>query len=209
MKKISINLFLLIFAFYNGQAQELENKNGLEAKANFELQINGKKYQITEGQELKLDTTIFNPSISVKLVDYKKFNNSSISFNYPKHLSFEFSQDFGYKSWSLSGSNLAIIIFELDSKTNLNSLIDETIKKFGKKNCVVESFQKKLGSKLCNGKKMNVSLAGEKMSLEYYEILLNDYKSRFIYFQDVIVDGANSDEYDKVINMVNSSIVFE
>jgi hypothetical protein len=101
------------------------------------------------------------------------------------------------------------MVFELDAKTPIGSLIDEMIKKFGKKNCNVEDFEKELGRKLCNGKRLTVNLAGQRLILDCYEIVLNDFKSRFIYFQDTFTDNQHSAEYQQWFNTINDSIKFK
>ena len=92
MKGIFLTFLVCIF-FLNGQTQYLTPAEKNEPKNNFELTINGKKYNISEDEDLKLDSLVYNPTISVKLAQYKKFKNLSISFDYPRNLSFEFEQD--------------------------------------------------------------------------------------------------------------------
>ncbi len=208
MNIIFLTFILEIFLCLNSQAQGLKDKNNIEPKSIFEVNVNGKKYQISEDEELKIDA-LLKPTISIKLSEYKNFDNSSISFRYPGHLSFEFEQDFGYKNWTFSGNSLVVILFELDAKTSLTTLIDETVKKFGKENCVVEDFQKELGHRKWNSKKINVSLVGQKLELTYYEIILNDFKSRFIYFQDSMQDDMNSTEYKQGFNIIDSTLIFK
>lgn len=188
-------------------AQNQSNTNNSEPKATFEVTVNGKKYNVSENEDLKLDT-LLKPTISIKLSDYKKFKSSAISFDYPRHLSYTFEQDYAYKSWTLSGNSLVVLVFEMDVNTPLTSLVSEMIKKFGKKNCVVEDFEKELGHKMCTGKKINVTLAGQKLVLECFELKLNDFKSHFIYFQDLIENNENSKEYETGFNIINSSIIY-
>ena len=109
----SLLLFsFLIFSGISLSAQDV--KSNTEPKTNFELIINGKKYLVSEDEELKLDTAISRPSITIKLSPLKKFDNNAISFQYPRHLTFEFEQDFGYKSWTFSGNSTVIMLFEND-----------------------------------------------------------------------------------------------
>lgn len=207
MKTVALIAILLIFC-PDAQSQNSSTARE-EPGAIFEITINGKSYPILQGESLKLDSIIDKPVISVKLSDYKIFNKSSLSFRYPAFMSYEFQQDFGFKNWTLNGNNLSILFFEMDAETNLNMLVSEMVKKFGKKNCSVEDFRKELGNKTCDGKKLFVSLIGQKLVLECYEIKLNDYKSRFLYFQDVITEEQHSKEYYSALEMVNSTIVYK
>jgi hypothetical protein len=206
MKIIFLALTFLLATCLPGQAQDLKNNSGNEPKSNFEVTINGKKIKITEDEAFVIDTVLVKPTISIKLSPLKKFDNASISFDYPKHLSFAFEQDYGFKNWTLSGNDLTVMIFEMDVKTTLSSITDEMVKKFKKKNCVTEDFEKELGNVKCIGKSLLVTMAGQKLLLDCYEIVLNDFKSRFIYFQDVFTDGQHSAEYQEWFSVINSSI---
>ncbi len=208
MKRFFLTLLLTTVCYYS-QSQNLNISGNTEPQSIFKVSIHGKTYDVSENDELKLDTLILNPTISIKLSDYKIFETSAISFEYPRHLSYEFEQDFGFKNWTFSGNNMVILVFEIDAETTLTSLINEMVKKFGKKNCVIEDFQKKLGHKMLDGKKLFVSLVGQNLVLECYEIKLNDFKSRFIYFQDTLDENKHSNEYEKGLSMINSTIIFK
>ncbi|MEP6845357.1 MAG: hypothetical protein ABI861_05115 [Panacibacter sp.] len=194
----------------NSAAQENNIKSSKEPKSSFELKINGKIYLIKEEEELKLDTILSNPSISIKLSDFKKFDNSHISFQYQRHLSFEYEEDEGYKNWTLSGNNIVVLMFEFDVDVPFSEFIGEMVTKFGKENSSVVDFKKQLGGKDFNGKKLSVSIAGQKLDLDFYEIKLGDNKSRYIEFQNTLDDNnSSSEEYLTVFNKINSTIVFK
>lgn len=143
MKKVILSLSFLLSIVLISFSQNTNDKSKLEPKTNFELFINGHKYIVSEGEELKLDTTFTKPVISIKEAEYKKFENQSFSFQYPKNYIYSFEQDFGYKNWTLTYNNLVVMIFEIDAKTTLNEILEETIKKLGKKNCKVSDIKKR------------------------------------------------------------------
>src|SRR5688572_30058098 len=101
MKRYFSTFLLMTLLYLSGNAQDSKGIKNTEPRSTFEININGKNYQIGEDEELKLDTILSKTLISIKLSKFKKFDNSSISFEYPRHLSFEFEQDFGYKNWTL------------------------------------------------------------------------------------------------------------
>lgn len=209
MRQIFPITLILIFSFLNASAQEARDSGAIEPKNRFEIIIDGKTYQVVEGQILTLDSTLSKPSISIKLSDRKKFETASISFEYPKHLSFEYEKDSGLKTWTLSGNSLVVTLFELDAKIPLNTVTEPMAEKFGKKNCAVEDFNKELGHRLINGKRLHVKLAGTAIIIDFYEIISGDGKSRFISFQDTIKDNGDlSDEFNEGFQMINSSIKF-
>jgi hypothetical protein len=200
---------LLIFSFLNARAQGAKDSGAMEPKNRFEISIDGKTYQVVEGQVLKLESTLSKPSISIKLSDLKKFEAASLSFDYPKHLSFEYEKDSGVTTWTLNGNSLVVTLFALDAKIPLNTLIEPMVEKFGKKNCTVEDFKKELGHHLTNGKRLHVRLAETNMIIDFYEIKSGDGKSRIMSFQDMVKDnGESSDEFTKGFRMINSSIKF-
>jgi hypothetical protein len=200
---------MLIFSFLNARAQGAKDSGAMEPKNRFEITIDGKTYQVAEGQLLKLESTLSKPSISIKLSARKTFEAASLSFEYPKHLSFEYEKDSGVKTWTLNGNSLTVTLLELDAKISLNELVEPMVKKFGKKNCTVEDFKQELGHRLTNGKRLHVILAETNMIIDFYQINSGDAKSRIMTFQDMIKDnGQSSDEFNEGFKMINSSIKF-
>ena len=200
---------LLIFSFLGVRAQEATDSGAMEPKNRFEITIDGKTYPVVEGQPLKLESTLSKPSISVKLSDRKTFEAASLSFEYPKHLSFEYAKDSGIKTWTFTGNSLVVTLFALDAKIPLNTLVEAMVKKFGKKNCTIEDFKKELGHQMTNGKRLHVKIAGANIIVDYYELYSSDAKTGIMTFQDTIKDnGESSDEFNKGFQMINSSIKF-
>jgi hypothetical protein len=200
---------ILTFWVLSVYAQQAKDSTEREPKNSFEVFINGKRYKVVEGEVLTLDTTLSKPSISIRLSDRKKFETPSLSFEYPKHLSFEYEKNPGIKTWTLTGNSLVVMLFEFEDKTPLDTLTDALAEKFGKKNCVAENFKKELGHQLLNGKRLHVTLAGTKLNLDFYEFNSEDSKTHFISFQDTLKDdGDFSDEFNLGFQLINNSIRF-
>jgi len=179
------------------------------AKNRFELIINGKTYQAVEGQPLTLDLTVSNPSVLIRLSDRKKIEAASLSFDYPRHLSFEYEKNTGLKTWTLTGNSLVVTLFEFEVQIPLNTLIGSMVEKFGKKNCTVTDFKKEFGHRSTDGKRLNVKLAGTNVIIDFYALASNDAKTRIISFQDTIKDTGNvSDEFNAGFQMISGSVVF-
>jgi hypothetical protein len=209
VRQILLFSAMLIFSFLGARAQGAKDSGAMEPKNRFEITIDGKTYQVVEGQVLQLESTLSKPSISIKLSDLKKFEAASLSFDYPKHLSFEYEKDSGVTTWTLNGNSLVVTLLALDAKIPLNTLIEPMIKKFGKKNCTVEDFKKEFGHHLTNGKRLHVNLAETNMTIDFYEINSGDGKSRIMTFQDMVKDnGESSEEFKAGFQMINSSIKF-
>jgi hypothetical protein len=196
-----------MIAFFVSSAQTIDSSFGLEPKNEFYLNINGKTILVNENEELKLDTIFLKPTISIKLSDRKRFDNKSVMFQYPSYYSFEFESDLGYKNWTFSGNNIVVMFFEFTVKVPLSEITDGMVEKFGKQNCTVSPFSKKLGKNVCNGKNIRVSIGGELLSVDYYDLGSKGGKSRFIAFQNSLQeDGSSTEEYIKGFEMINPSI---
>ena len=67
----------------------------------------------------------------------------------------------------------------------------------------------KLGEVTLNGTTIEVSLAGQKLSIDFLEIKLSDSKSRFISFQDTKnEDGRASMESIETLQIISNSIKY-
>jgi len=175
----------------------------------FEVIIGGKVYSFKEGEIKTLDTVLTKPSISIKLAENRKFDNGAVAFQYPRHLGFEFQKAEGYKGWTFSGNNMVVMFFEFDAKVPIDDFVDEMVNKFGNNNCRQEKFQKELGHKICDGVKLNVTLVGQQLTLDFYELILKDGKSRFLAFQESLgEEGVSTDEFKKGFKIINATILY-
>ena len=188
----------------------LSQENNTQDKARFIIQINDKEYSISEGEELKMDGVLDQPTISVKLAAYKIFDAGNLSFNYPNHFSYEMEKDIGYKSWTLDGNNFVIMLFEIGAELELDDFIKEMVAQFGKNNCRVSKRKMVLGGQELIGQRINVTLVGQKLTYDLLEIKSDDFKTKFIAFQDSLNKDENATEESKVaIQMINNSIQYK
>jgi len=203
----NIILFLFLFIYVQATFSQSNSNVLLEPKNLFKVTTETKEFNYSEGEEL-----ILNPpssKIKIELLNYKKFDSGTVSFHYPSNFAFESDKDYGYTNWSFDGSDVVVLYFEIDNDTKMQEYIDMMIEQFGKKNCKTEKKQIQLGGKLLSGTRINISLVGQLLSLEFYEIPLSDYKTRFIAFQDSKdEEGNNSKELADTIKIVDSTINF-
>ncbi|WP_420572150.1 hypothetical protein [Kordia sp.] len=204
--KFSLTLLLSLFLIgniYVAQAQKGDSSK--EPKAGMVVTINGKDYKISEGEEIRRDGN----TISVTLANSKTFDNGTISFDYPTSFGFEYESSFGYKNWTFDGNNYVIMYFEIAVGT-LDSFVDEISGRFGKSNCKIEKTSLQLGSRKLKGKRINVNLMGEKLTLDLLEIKMKDGKTRIIAFQDSADEYGNPTEEGKeTIKMIDKSIMYK
>lgn len=202
-----LSIIALLSITLNGFAQDRQKENPV---SNFILKVNDKEYLVRENEELKLDSTLNGPVISVKKANYMSFDNGSLSFKYPSNFSFEFEEDYAYKNWSLDGNSFLVMIFELNVKADLNDLVSGMVDEFGKRNCKVEKTEMKVGDRVLKGKRINVTLIGQKLTVDFLEIVSEDFKSRFLAFQDTLDENGNPTEESRgAIRMIDQSIKYE
>ncbi|CAN5783493.1 hypothetical protein BH10BAC2_BH10BAC2_35700 [soil metagenome] len=210
MRRFFVIILLSSFLQASFAQDSTTNNYGKEPKATFEIKINGKKYLVKENEELKLDTTFTKPSISIKLSDYRAFINDAVSFQYPRYLSFAYEEDEGYKNWTLNGNDVVVLIFEIDGYISTESFIEEMCSKFGSENCKIDSVNRKLGAKNYETKQLKVSIAGQNLNYDFYAINLDDDKSRFIVFQDLLEENGNgTKEFSAIFKIISSSIILK
>lgn len=203
--KLSFTLLLVFFIgnTYLAQAQKDATK---EPKTTLIVTVNGKEYKVSEDEEINKDGN----SISVSISKAKTFRNKSISFDYPTGFGFEYESSYGYKNWTFDGNNFIIMYFELSGENTLDNFVDEISGRFGKSNCKIETKSLKLGSRTLKGKRINVDLMGEKLTLDLLEIKMKDGKTRIIAFQDSLNDyGKPTEEGKEAINLIYNTITYK
>lgn len=179
-------------------------------KASFVLEINGVEYYLSDGEALQLDSTFTNPIVTVRMSDYRRFDCDGISFDYPNHFAYQYEQDFGYRNWTLDGNNFVIMYFEIDGEAGLDMFVDEMVKQFGKQNCKLRTTTMLLGDKMLEGKRIDISLIGQRLTLDFMEIKLNDYKSHFIAFQDTMDEyGRPTAESKAALELIDGTIRYK
>ncbi|MEZ5022203.1 MAG: hypothetical protein R2728_02875 [Chitinophagales bacterium] len=180
-----------------------------EPKTKLILNINGVEYKIRRGEELKLDETIENPVLSISLAENKTLDAGAFVFDYPKHFNYGYDESYALKNWTLDGSDFVVMCFEMTFPTPLTDFVNEMVNQFGKKNCVVSNSEMKLGNQIIEGKRIDVSLIGQKLSIDFLEIKSADRISRFIAFQDTLDEnGAATEESKFAIEVISNSIQY-
>jgi len=208
MKNI-ITLVLLLLCNVLSFAQNNKKKE-LETKTMFEVQVDSKKYELEEGNELDIEGELKNPRISIKLLDFKKFNAGNLSFEYPNNFSFEVEKSEGYKNWTLDGNYYVIMIFDIDGESQVKDFIDNMISQFGKEKCKTKEIKSRLGEKVLSGIQLYVELIGQKLTIDFYEYSTAENNSKYIAFQDTLNDdGTPSAESVMTFKMINTSIQYK
>lgn len=201
---IGISLFFSTALF-----AQTDSENSVP-KASFVLKINGVEYYLSDGETLQLDSTYVNPKVTVRMSEYRRFESDAMSFDYPNHFAYQYEQDFGYRNWTLDGNNFVIMYFEIDGEAGLDMFVDEMVKQFGKQNCKLKNTTMILGDQKLQGKRIDISLIGQRLTLDFMEIKLNDFKSHFIAFQDTLDEyGQPTDESKATLELIDGTIRYK
>ena len=196
MKKITylvIISFLSINSIYSQETMPIQK---------LEVSIDGKKFVVNENDTLMYD----NKSIIISLSKNLSFNFGKLSFNYPKHFAFENDKDLGVNIYTLDGNSFVINYFQFESEVESESIINEMIKKFGKKNCKTSSKKISLNNIELIGTRINIALVGQKLTYDIFEIENKDHKTNLISFQDSKNDdGSDSKESIETLEVINNS----
>lgn len=171
----------------------------------FIVEINNEEYTLSEGEELKVDST----KVTVKLADYRNFKSESISFDYPSGFAFVEEQNVEFIVRKFTGSHGGIMYFEMNDDTELDAFVRQVAGQFGAINTQVDNLEMTIGDKKLTGKRINVSVLDRVILIDFLEIELADSKSRFISFQKTKAgDGSFSDESTKAFEMVDKTIKY-
>ncbi len=209
MKKMYPFMVMSLLLLLQLQAKAQTNPNLFnEPKSVFKVNINGKEYQVREGEELKINETLDHPTLKVEEASTKIFDNKIVSFNFPSFYSFEYETEVGFKSWTLNGKSTVFMMFEMAEKVDRDDFAGRFVDKFGKKNCKTSPLDMKLGEKKLKGTKIDVEMIGQKLSVYFVEIPMADKRSAFFYIQDVINDEQITKECQQFIETMDSSIQY-
>lgn len=203
MKNLA-TLICALFAFGIGSVQAQTEGNDY-SKATFILKIDDKEHTIAESDELELNGVKY----AVKLADYKVFETPMIAFEYPSHFSVEHKWELGVDTWTFNGMDFVLFLFEFGVDIELDAFVNDLVKQFGKRNSKVEKTKIKIGDQTLSGKRIKVSLIGQKLNYDVLEVKLSDGRTRFIAFQDTPEEnGKPSTESLETIEMIRESIQY-
>lgn len=200
--RILISITLSFFLVFNLSAQDDNKAPSLK----FDLLVNGKKYSVVDGEKIRVG----NNEIIVKSSDNLRFRYGSLEFDYPKHFGFDFDEDTAFKNWTLDGNDFVIMYFEFGLEVSLDDFANEMSNQFGQGNVTTSEIKRTLAGYEMEGRKLEVSLLGERLD---YEILLvegNGFKTHLLTFQDSVdEDGAASDEAKNTMDIIDRTLVID
>lgn len=132
-----------------------------------------------------------------------------MAFNFPASYAFTEDSSEGYRSWNFDGSDFVIGLFELASGT-LDEMVNGMVEKFEKKNCKTTVINKKLGAFNLTGKRIAVTLADTKVSVDVFELPLKNGKATFLVFTDTKDEkGNDSAECKETLRVLDNTVKYQ
>ena len=209
MSRIAKLIFILLLISGQIQAQvEEDEKYSKEPEDLYELNVNGKVFTTVQGKVIKIDS-LLRPQIHVMLLPQKKFENGFCSFLYDRKMSFDYETDSEVRTWTLSGPNVTIMLFDLPVIADLTDVANGVISKFKEGSYKISDSTIKIGNRALAGKIVDIALAEQRLRQEYYSVGFDKGGGGYILIQDVVDSWGHSSEYNRVLRLLHESLVFK
>jgi hypothetical protein len=177
-----------------------------EPVSRFEVIVQGKTMVVDEGDTIQVNGV---PTI-IRATKVKTFRLEGLEFEYPRDFAYTFSSENAYRTWSLDGNNVVIMLFEFPAKVDLNVLAKEIVKKFGKKNCKIQDQKLKMDHLELKGKRIKVDMLGAQLTYDLYPLTLDSQKMHVLTFQDTKLDnGSDSEEGVRTMELPSRSLAIK
>lgn len=207
MRKILISLLVLFFNHLHAQVLE-EEQFDKEPQDLFELNVNGKIFQMVEGKVLMIDSLI-RPQMHVLLLPEKKFENSFCSFQYNRRMYFDYEANGEVRTWTLNGPNVSIVLFDWPIAGNLSDLAKAAISKFPQAVCAVSDTTVEFGGRTLRGKVIDIEMPNQHIRQEYYTVEFVKGGGGYILLEDVMFGNYHSYEYSRFLDRFQASLIFK
>ncbi len=205
MKRLTVKkalLCLLTLPILAGNLLAQSEQTSSQPLLRFDVFVNGAQFSVMEGDTLLHN----NDTIVVKASNYLSFDFGAVSFDYPKQLAFEHSENTGLRSWTLDGSTFVIMYFEFSVTIDLDEFVKDLMTDFGDENCELSKKNLKLGATGLSGRRIDVTILGSALTFDIYHIKTRDFKTHFIAFQDSKNDdGSDSAESLEALEIINNT----
>jgi hypothetical protein len=180
-----------------------------EPVTEYTLLVNGSKLPLTIGNEVA--SKVAGQQIRFKLSrqPFRQFNKSGVRFQYPVNYGFEAddSQQ-GVMVWTLTGGNSILMLHrfaKLPAASLSSEIVGEMTRQFGAKNVVVSPLTLFLKGRKVPGKRLNISLAGQKLVQDVFAF--STPKNSFVLvLQDLPDNGKPSAESTKLKVLLTQSL---
>lgn len=183
-----------------------QNDPSVEPPTMLEVTVGGSTRKVAEGESFDVNGT----AVVARLSDTRTLNTGTFSFDYPHHFAFEYDgATEGMRHWTLDGNNVVLMVFEVDGQGEVKDFEEGMIEQFGRKNCKPSNTSLKLGGKAYSGRRLDIEMAGAKLSLDMVKLEGTGDGSRFLFVQDTKNDdGTASAERTATLKVIDRSVAY-
>jgi len=190
------------------------NDESQEPPLEFVVHVDDTSVTLIEGESGQVNGTFTNPKVSVTPRPYRTFPYQGITFQYPRAFNFEADlSDPDSKNWTLSGNDLKIMYFVLNSQLTTRDFAKDMIDRFGRENCKLLNANAKitLGKETLSGTTIQMTVASSRMVMDIYHVpSSNKSVTKILVFQDNLDDnGHRSAEAKQALKEIESSFTLE
>lgn len=173
MKNLLIIFGTLFYSFLFSQSKDDK------PKSIFNVEVNGTKTAVREGEDFKLDGKTIRISLSSEVT----FSKRNISFNYPQYFTYEYEKENeSLENWTISGNDFKI--FYMIIKGNYSAEKYASIMKSKIANSTESEVEISLNQNTFKGIRLDVSVLKNPMKLEIFKIKFDGNNTYFLVFQD-------------------------
>jgi hypothetical protein len=183
-----------------------QNDPTVEPPTMLEVTVGGSARKVADGERFDVNGT----AVVARLSDTRTLHTGTFSFDYPRHFAFEYDgATEGMKHWTLDGNNVVLMVFEVDGQGEVKDFEEGMIEQFGSRNCKPSNTSLKLGGRSYSGRRLDIEMAGAKLSLDMVKLDGTGDRSRFLFVQDTKNDdGTPSAERTETLKVIDRSIAY-
>jgi len=184
-----------------------------EPPIQYTLTIGDETVSLTEGQTVAVEGTFANPTIRLTADPHRQFSRRGISFEYPRHFTFEADfDDPDEPNWTLSGNDFKIMLLIIVGRVSAAQLAESMIDQFGEDACSISESQSRitLGQHELSGTTVRLHLADHDFSQQIYRVEHEGEMTKMLILQDYVdAKGRHTREGKKCLKLLKSSFQVE
>jgi hypothetical protein len=158
-----------------------------EPPQSFVVKLGEKSLTMLENETAKLAGSFTDPQVTITLNPYRVFPYQGVRFQYPRTFNFEADlTDPDDKNWTLSGTDVKIMLFAVNTDLTPAGFADSVIEQFDRsKSKILDANAKlKLGDHTLAGIKFRLTVGMHNITQEAYTLPAPRGKTRLFIVQD-------------------------
>ena len=184
-----------------------------EPPLKYKIFVDQKSTTVTANQPTTLPGKFENPTIRIVPEKFREFPYMGVKFTYPSSFVFEANlTDTTSKSWTLTGNDLSIMLFELEAELSTIQFADSMIREFGTENAKIgqPNITNQIGDLELPGTQLDVKIGSSRLQMKIVKLPSKAGKTKLLVFQDNIDEnGKHSREGARVMALIRKSFSFE